>query len=261
MRHLDRDQLVLLAFDDLSEEPDLVEHLAACGACRQEVIELQRLSGVVAETRHLRELPAPPPAVWAAIAAQTGVESGPTAPPDRGPSSPGSAPAAGGRARPPAGRPPKAAGTSRPPTSRRWARLAVSTALVLAALAAGVTSGVWWARPQPSPRPLVVAAAQLTAYGDTPASALGRAEVVDGHRLHLHVDGLPPVDGYYEVWLIDPDSMRMFSVGTLGGGSDGEFSLPANADLGTYRLVDVSAEHFDNNTAHSGDSLLRGLLG
>ncbi|MEV4411843.1 anti-sigma factor [Catellatospora sp. NPDC049609] len=260
MRHLDSDQLVLLAFDDLAQEPDAVQHLAACGACRQEVIALQRLSDVVAQTRHVRDLPAPAPHVWAAIAAQTGVDAAATAPP-AGPSGSWPSAASAGATRPPAGRPPKAVGSVRPPTARRWARLAVSTAVALAALAAGAAGGVWWTRPQPPQQPVVVAAAQLSAYGDTPASALGRAQVVDGHRLRLHVAGLPAVDGYYEVWLIDPDTMRMFSVGTLGGGSDGEFSLPANADLGTYRLVDVSAEHFDNNSAHSGDSLLRGVLG
>jgi hypothetical protein len=31
-------------------------------------------------------------------------------------------------------------------------------------------------------------------------------------------------------------------------------------DLNKYRLVDVSVEQFDNQPAHSGNSLLRGVL-
>lgn len=65
------------------------------------------------------------------------------------------------------------------------------------------------------------------------------------------------MSGYYEVWLINPQNMEMFSVGVLGGGSDVLLPLPPNVDLGQYSVVDVSAEQFDNNTAHSGDSLLR----
>nr|WP_279306378.1 anti-sigma factor [Micromonospora globispora] len=79
--------------------------------------------------------------------------------------------------------------------------------------------------------------------------------------MHLHVANLPTVPGYYEVWLIDPQTMRMFSVGTLGRGSGDELlPLPPNVDLRTYSVVDVSAEQFDNKPAHSGDSLLRGTL-
>ncbi|MEK8107710.1 hypothetical protein NKG94_26610 [Micromonospora sp. M12] len=54
--------------------------------------------------------------------------------------------------------------------------------------------------------------------------------------------------------------MKMFSVGTLGGDSDALLPLPPNVDLRSYSVVDVSAEQYDNDTKHSGDSLLRGSL-
>ncbi|BCJ75779.1 hypothetical protein CS0771_53230 [Catellatospora sp. IY07-71] len=260
MRHLDSSQLVLLAFEDLSEHPSAAEHLASCDACRHEVLQLQRLSTVVGQTRQLRDLPAPPPRVWEAIVAQTTVDTSTAVPAAAVPAKPGSGHGPRGPLRPADGRPPRAV-TARPYARQRLTRISVTTMIVLAALAGGAVAGVRWSRTPPPPAPAVLAAAELTAYGDTPATASGQAHVVDGHRLRLHVAGLPPVDGYYEVWLIDPGTMSMFSIGTLGAGSDGDFNLPANADLGTYRLVDVSAEHFDNNTAHSGDSLLRGLLG
>ncbi|WP_155370663.1 anti-sigma factor [Catellatospora vulcania] len=260
MKHIEQDELILLAFADLSEKPEAVKHLAVCGACRQEVAAMQQLAGIVSQAREMRALPAPPPGVWAAIAAQTGAVR-------RSPQSAGSGPAAPppisgatAAARPADGRPRGATGPTRPGGRRRWLRLAMTAAVVVTAVAVGAVGGVWWSRPQAPAQPAVLAAADLAAFGDTPASALGRAQVVQGHRLRLQVNGLPAVDGYYEVWLIDPDTLRMFSIGTLGAGADSEFTLPPDADLSTYRLVDVSAEHFDNNTAHSGDSLLRGLL-
>ncbi|MEU4782493.1 hypothetical protein [Micromonospora sp. NPDC023633] len=54
--------------------------------------------------------------------------------------------------------------------------------------------------------------------------------------------------------------MKMFSVGVLGDAADELLPLPPNVDLEAYSVVDVSAEAYDNNTAHSGKSLLRGTL-
>ncbi|WP_435822725.1 anti-sigma factor [Micromonospora arborensis] len=88
----------------------------------------------------------------------------------------------------------------------------------------------------------------------------GDARVLQNHQLHLHAANLPRVPGYYEVWLINPTTMKMLSVGTLGGGPDALLPLPPNVDLQSYSVVDVSAEQYDNKPAHSGDSLLRGTL-
>ncbi|MCM0675389.1 anti-sigma factor [Micromonospora phytophila] len=116
------------------------------------------------------------------------------------------------------------------------------------------------AGPEPAPTQVVLASAALRAYGATPPDANGEARVFDNGRLHLHVANLPDVPGYYEVWLINPQTMEMFSVGVLGGESDELLRLPPNVDLQAYSVVDVSAEAYDNNTAHSGKSLLRGAL-
>ncbi|MFI7022646.1 anti-sigma factor [Micromonospora sp. NPDC049900] len=110
------------------------------------------------------------------------------------------------------------------------------------------------------PAQTVVASARLDAYGSTPARARGDARVLDSGELHPHVANLPAVPGYYEVWLINPNTMEMFSIGVLGTGNEVLLPLPPNVDLGKYSVVDVSAERFDNDTAHSGDSLLRGSL-
>jgi len=52
----------------------------------------------------------------------------------------------------------------------------------------------------------------------------------------------------------------MISVGMLDASEGGQFPLPAGLDLAAYPIVDISLEHFDGNTAHSSDSILRGKL-
>ena len=53
----------------------------------------------------------------------------------------------------------------------------------------------------------------------------------------------------------------MVSIGNLPGrAGDVTLPIPPGTDLNRYRLVDISAEAHDGNSAHSGDSLLRGTL-
>ncbi|WP_374103783.1 anti-sigma factor [Micromonospora sp. U56] len=112
-----------------------------------------------------------------------------------------------------------------------------------------------------APQQAVLASAPLAAYGRTPKDANGDARIFTDGRLHLHVANLPDVPGYYEVWLINPTNMEMFSLGVLRDPSgDALLPLPPNVDLQAYSVVDVSAEQYDNKPAHSGDSLLRGTL-
>ncbi|MEU5780562.1 anti-sigma factor [Micromonospora lupini] len=157
-------------------------------------------------------------------------------------------------------------GSGRRSRARRragWSRWAATAVTAVAAAAIGVVGTVSVLRPDepaPTPTPAVLASAPLAAFGSTPKSAQGDARVLQSGQLHLHVANLPRVPGYYEVWLINPTNMEMFSIGTLGGDSDALLPLPPNVDLKSYSVVDVSAEQYDNNTRHSGDSLLRGTL-
>lgn len=130
---------------------------------------------------------------------------------------------------------------------------AVAAAIVAIAATLAITS---------QSRPVdVLTNAPLAAYGQTPPTAHGNAQVLADDRMRIRVADLPAVPGYYEVWLIDPATMQMFSVGVLATGtSKAVMELPANVDLTRYRVVDVSAEQYDNNPAHSGNSLLRGEL-
>lgn len=245
MSHLDHDRLVFLALGESEAAGGESTHLDTCEHCRAELAALRHVAGLGAETQGLGDLPDPPEHIWQGIVAEIrAAEELPSL--------------AERRAAPPAGtgsqrvaRPAPAGGGGR---WRRWAVTAV-TATAAAALGVLGTAAVLRDVDPPAPQPPVLATAALSAYGQTPRDAAGDARVLGDNQLHLHVANLPKVAGYYEVWLIDPGTMKMFSVGTLSTGSgDQLLPIPANVDLRTYSVVDVSAEQYDNKPAHSGDS-------
>ena len=108
----------------------------------------------------------------------------------------------------------------------------------------------------------VVAVVELVNDGlPVPAPRPGEARLLrsgDRYVLDLDVPDLPETEGYYEVWIADPDLNRMFSLGVVVG--DGRHDLPGNLDPGDYPVVDVSVEAVDGEPAHSGRSIWRGQL-
>jgi hypothetical protein len=132
--------------------------------------------------------------------------------------------------------------------------------LVAAALAVVATLGITWIV-QREPAEQITARATLSALPTVPAAAHGSVRVLADGEMRIDVRNLPLTTGYHEVWLIDPeDTKKMVSIGNLGDGPDAVLPLPPGTDLNRYRLVDVSDEAHDGNTAHSGRSLLRGTL-
>ncbi|MEU8422068.1 anti-sigma factor [Micromonospora sp. NPDC048835] len=275
MQHLDHDRLVFLALGESEAVDGESTHLGTCALCRAEVATLRQVAGLGAETQGLTDLPDPPEHVWQGIEAQVrAVEAGPLRTEARRHLVPGQADTttAGQADTTMAERTSGAVAGStvtrldparRSRRGRGWSGWVATAVTAAAAAAVGVVGTVSVLRPDdptPTPQPVVVASAPLAAYGATPPTAKGDARVLQDGQLHLHVANLPSVPGYYEVWLINPTTMEMFSIGTLGGGSDALLPLPPNVDLKTYSVVDVSAEQYDNNTRHSGDSLLRGSL-
>jgi hypothetical protein len=249
--HPDPELLVLIALGDTAA-PD---HLDGCDACRGEVERLRTVAELGAETQEVRDLPPPPTMVWAAIATATGVDRSTV---DQGTPLPTST-RRGRRGVDPA--PPRGPARTR--------RFGVRVAALVAAVAVGVAGTLTATRllrndPAPSLAcGTVVARADLSALPLAPPGATGEARVLcDGpqRRLHLHVTGLPLQPGYYEVWLIDPNTMEMTAIGQLGDGNDVLLPLTSTTDLRKYRLVDISAEEYDNDQAHSGKSMLRGQL-
>ncbi|MGC5289839.1 anti-sigma factor [Micromonospora sp. DT231] len=257
MQHLDHERLVFLALGESESDNGESTHLGTCALCRAEVATLRQVAGLGTETQGLADLPDPPEHVWQGIAAQVSA-----AEPSRAEIRPRHIPgqATGSVAEPTVTRLDSARRSRRSAGWSRWAATAVTAAAAAAVGVLGTVSVLRPDDPAPAPTPVVVASAPLAAYGSTPPAAKGDARVLRDGQLHLHVANLPRVPGYYEVWLINPTTMEMFSVGTLGGGSDALLPLPPNVDLTSYSVVDVSAERYDNNTRHSGDSLLRGTL-
>jgi len=111
---------------------------------------------------------------------------------------------------------------------------------------------------------VVIAATELTSDGldGAPEGLRGDATVIEtsiGEVVTIDIGDLRPVSGeFLEVWLIRPDVSGMVSLGTAR--PDGRYELPPGLRLADFPVVDVSTEPYDGNPAHSGASLLRGVL-
>jgi hypothetical protein len=140
------------------------------------------------------------------------------------------------------------------------------TAWVAAAAAAGLVVGgvggaLWMDRVRADEQDTVVAEVGLDPLPGWSASGDAFVEQSsDGTRtLVVSLDGEVADGGFREVWLIDRDVTRLVSLGVLDG-ADGRFTIPAGLDLAEFPVVDVSEEPFDGDPAHSGDSIIRGIL-
>jgi hypothetical protein len=228
VQHLDPDRLVTLALGDNGTDAGEASHLTTCAACRTELHTLRHIADLGAETQDLQALPPPPERIWAAIKAETN---------------------------------PDIVRVTRRPNRRRrpWmAPLLAAAAATVIAVTGTVAVTRLTTRPKP---PAVTAQAMLTPLPTGPRTAWGDARVLAGDELEVAVRNLPLTTGYYEVWLIDPeDPARMMAIGNLASGPEVVLPLPPGADLNRYRLVDISAEAYDGDAAHSGRSLLRGTL-
>jgi hypothetical protein len=240
-QHCDPDVLDQAALGTLPLSPADQEHLAGCEECAE---TLTALGQVVATARGAAgmQLEAPPNSVWQGISAQiadTGVDSASVVPL------------------------PTQASSRR--SRRRWAALAAAAAV--GAIVGGVLSGVIVTDRQPgTPGSQVVATADLVPLPGHPADpkAAGSAvlkNVSGADVLALETTGLPATGGYYEVWLMDPRTAGLISIGTVPAGDhQTSISLPAGVRLDQYSVVDISDEPMDGNPAHSSVSVLRGKL-
>jgi hypothetical protein len=247
---VDPDRLALLA---LGEPADAIEnsHVDQCAKCQVDLDALSTVADLGRQTEELTTLPEPPERMWRRIA-DVGLASDRHSPAPRAALVAPKAPLPGFTARL----------RGRWPV---WAReVAIAgTAAFIAVLGTLAAVQALETNPPGPPQPVVAATAELAALPTAPASANGQARVLAGDRttqLHLHVAGLPLRPGYYEVWLINPDSFQMVSIGTLADAGDDLLPLPSTIDLREFRLVDISAEEYDGNALHSGQSLLRGTL-
>jgi hypothetical protein len=262
VQHMDPDRLVILALGESDEDPAESAHLAGCTSCRTEIDAVRHVADVSAETQGLAELPPPPDRVWQAIAAGV-ARSRPAPSASAAPTPPGvrdhTVPTSSGHA----GRglpqtPDRRPGRRLPRVLHRMPRTLVAVAAAVLAIAGTVTVIQLTGRPSTT---TVTARASLSPLQGAPANAAGNARVLAGGELHIHASDLPLTTGHYEVWLIDPDdTTKMVQLGSLNAAADVTLPIAPSVDLNRYRLVDVSAEANDGNSAHSGKSLLRGTL-
>jgi hypothetical protein len=278
VQHCTPEQLGLAALREPLPDADAA-HLAGCEQCRAEVASLQRAVDALA----VPQLAAPgasvppPPGVWAAIAAATGVTAAPRPEVVAASAQASVAPAPPLAAAPRAVEDPVAehpvaehpaapsGGSVLPFRPRRRPLLLVAAAAVAgAAIGAGAVAVLRDGGTEPIGRePVVdtVAAVALDPLADNDAS--GRASVIertDGTRaLEVELRAGDLDDRYYEVWLIDEAVQDMVSVGVARSGTV-TFELPVGLDLGRFPIVDVSVEPVDGDPAHSGVSVARGVL-
>ena len=270
MSHTDPEILALRALGQRAGSAEDDAHTAQCADCQR---ELDRLSHVVdiARTDGPAPLEHPPPALWARIAAATGVDAAPPAAASvavpsaagngAGPARPDSGRGRQGDAERPAPAPPARPDRS-PRRGRRRLRVAVAAATAGLVIGVGGTVAVVeLTRPAAS---AVVADIALRPLPQFPQwrTATGTAqlrETPSAQQLAVSVSA-PRRTGFYEVWLLGRDGTSMISLGDLNAADTGTFTLPAGVDLRFYSRVDVSLQPFNGSTLHSSTSVVRGSL-
>jgi hypothetical protein len=236
--------MTLSALGEPSLDAADVEHLLGCQRCSDDVRGLRR-TVVAARGPRADVAVEPPPEVWQAVVAELGLVTG-------------TASAAHEAALPPVG----PAQQERPARGRAARLLAVAAGAVVLALAAGATGAALAGRDDDRPAP-EIAQARLQPFS-AGAEAAGTARLVGdpaARLLEVQLSGLDRGDGYYEVWLIDPATTAMVSLGVLPPTTAAAtLRVPEGLDVATYSLVDVSQEPLDGVPTHSGTSVARGEL-
>ncbi|MFC6712514.1 anti-sigma factor [Branchiibius cervicis] len=220
MAHPDDDILAAAALGENLPD-DVRDHIGACDQCGVSVQEFRDLLSVAYGAPDDAEWLAPPASVWAAIQSETGAVA----------------------------------------RRRSWPRkLAMAAAVAVVGIVIGFGAGRLVG--SDGPRSTTVTQVALDTL-DTGQQG-GSAQLIDSRSgMALRIDTTKPLnagDGYLQVWLLNTDGKRMVPVGVLRGEGVETFPMSAGLVKSGYLIVDISQEQYDNNPAHSGDSLLRGKL-
>ena len=251
MEHCEPEQLALAALGEPLSATDAA-HVDSCARCRAEVASLRRSVDVLAVPAFATSGPdiAPPPRVWDAIAAATGVQASPT---DRADAEAADAPAEPALAAVPAAPAPDPVVRQLRPRRSHLLLAAAAAAVVVAAAAGAIALN--------RDDDVVLASTPLSTL-DTGRQE-GTASVVeqgDGTRwLRIQLRTPPPRDGYYEAWLADASAKGMVSMGSVRPGTT-SLPVPDDLKLTDWPTVEVSVEPLNGDPAHSGVSLVRGQL-
>jgi len=242
MTHLDPDRLAdrALGTDDPLTAAEQ-NHLAGCAECRDQLAELSRIAELGRNPEHVAHQLVPTEAMWQSIQVQLATET------------PATTEAA---AEPAPSSPTVTELPRRTPRPRSWL-------LVAAAAVVGLIIGVGVTTVAVRDRVEVTSSTALEALpGQT---GQGTAELVNDRgrpELRVQIDAPPTPDRYREVWLINTDGERMYTLGVLPDDGRASYPLPPElaGQLQNFPIVDVSIEPYDGNPAHSRKSQVRGIL-
>ena len=289
MSHPDDEILVDVAINgsDAADAPSSVhDHLLSCAVCSGTVADLRRTLSFASTSSTDAAWVTPPASVWERITAQIDSPNAGVARGDIGPVA-ADLPRPGHHEsdRPELDHPePDRPAPAQPyPLERRrdlrqrendrrprlvgWAAGIAAAGLVVGLL----TGRALWNGPTALPSAALTTTAAttvsqvaLSTLDVNNPQQLGKAAVIrTANGFELTVDTTKPVDagsGYLEVWLINRDLKRMVSVGVLRENGAAAFPISQNLIDQGYVVVDISLEQYDDNSVHSGDSVMRGKL-
>jgi anti-sigma-K factor RskA len=251
MAHLNPDRLADQALGD--EEPLTAaeqDHLASCAACRDELAELRRIVNLGRQPERIVPELVPANSIWESIQGQLAGQAPAAATTEL------AAATAEGAAESASTSPTVVELPPRTPRRRSWLLVAAAAVLGLI-IGAGVTVGVFRDR---------VEVTAVTSLEPLPGQVgQGTAELVSDQgrpELRVQIDAPATPDRYREVWLINTDGERMYSLGVLPNDGRATYPLPPAlaGQLQDFTIVDVSIEPYDGNPVHSRDSQVRGVL-
>jgi anti-sigma-K factor RskA len=242
MTHLDPDRLADWALG--SDDPLTVaeeKHLDSCAECRDEFAQLSRIAELSRHPEELAQVPAD--AIWRSVQGQLASQAPAPARTEVTAEPPPSSPTVSELPH----------RTSRP---RSWL-LAATAAMIGLIIGVGVTTVAVRDR---------VEVTSSTALEALPGqTGQGTAELIRDQgrpELRVQIDAPPTPDRYREVWLINTDGQRMYTLGVLPDDGRATYPLPPElaGQLQGFTIVDVSIEPYDGNPAHSRESQVRGAL-
>lgn len=242
MTHLDPDRLADRALgndDPLTAAEE--KHLDSCAECRDELAQLSRIAELSRHPEQLAQVPAD--TIWRSIQSQL-ASAAPA--PARTEVAAEAAPSPAAASEPP----------RRTPRPRSWL-LAAAAAVVGLIIGVGVTTVTI--------RDRVEVTSSIALQALPGQAGHGTAELVNDQgrpELRVQIDAPLTPDRYREVWLINTDGQRMYTLGVLPDDGRATYPLPPElaGQLQGFTIVDVSIEPYDGNPAHSRESQVRGTL-